>query len=84
MILFDILDSIHSGKHIDFPILHSRMIIFVCSCEVCRKGFLHQNQLYAHHKQRHANETIQSFMIDQPEQKQEFDEDHIDYFLDTQ
>jgi hypothetical protein len=61
---------------------HSRQYPF--SCEVCRKGFLHQNQLYAHHKQRHANENTEFSILDQSEQKQEFDDDPIDFIFETQ
>jgi hypothetical protein len=58
---------------------------FYFSCEQCRKGFLHQNQLYAHHKQRHANEDPQYSLFDQPEQRQEYtDNDPIDFIFETQ
>jgi hypothetical protein len=54
------------------------------SCELCRKGFLHQNQLYAHHKQRHPNENPEFSIFNQTEQKQEFYDNQTDLFLELQ
>lgn len=38
-------------------------VFVVRSCEYCRKGFLHHNQLYAHHKQYHPSENESKMMI---------------------
>ena len=38
-------------------------VFVVRSCEYCRKGFLHRNQLYAHHKQYHPNENESKVML---------------------
>ncbi len=64
--------------------------IFLFSCDLCRKGFLHQNQLYAHHKQRHStenqtiNENTNFSTFEQFQQEQYFNDDPIDLLLDTQ
>jgi hypothetical protein len=59
-------------------------IIF--SCDLCRKGFLHQTQLYSHHKQRHSNESqnTELFTFDPTQEKQEFSNDPANLFLETQ
>jgi hypothetical protein len=61
MISYGIHINIHFGKEYLFYFRKKKQHnSFFYRCELCRKGFLHQNQLYAHHKQRHSieNQTI--------------------------
>lgn len=52
------------------------------SCEYCEKGFLHQNQLYAHHKQRHATENqLIKEDYDAIQLTNEFADDSTDFFF---
>ena len=57
MTLFDIRVNFRSGKNRQNFVEHFRFCFSSFSCEYCQKGFLHQTQLYAHHKQRHATEN---------------------------